>query len=318
MSKAQVGCRPLLLVVFTMLLVSALPVADAQVPHAQHPIGISAEYDDSFVDPVTETRDVRFDVSAECPPLSVETQLHPHSLQFEIESDAPWARATLFPTVVYPVFSPDECLQGAKRSFRVTASIAFTAQTPAFEPVRFRFTAAMDTGDTAEHEFDLRAGFYERWQARFETNVVRAGPSEVVQVPLTIENHGNGAIQVHSGFNEESSNALVVALPGKQLIPSLVEGGETNKVTVTIQVRTPDDTGRQDQMIIDLGGSSAGDPSIQLSPLQGTVVIHTTTDGGQAGAMMEELPGLTPVMMFLVLFVGLALLGSSSLRPRGS
>ncbi|MBW3582228.1 MAG: hypothetical protein KY455_03920 [Euryarchaeota archaeon] len=294
---AELVARAPLLVLLVLLAGTAVPTAMAQTEMV-HGHGVTANVppDDRPIVPITEVREAVFTVTVTCDgPL--ETKSEAHVLTYTATADKEWATVTLDKESDTVEFSATDCAHEVEHIRTVTARVSFGADAPAYQKANVRLLPRIDDRPGGEASTEFVAGFYERWQARFEQSVVRAGPWEHVTIPLTIENHGNGAIKVRFPVNEMTSKALTLAPPGTQIVPSLIQGFQQNRLTIPIDVRTPDDGPRMDQIIIDIEGNSADDETIRLSPLQVSAVVHTDAAGGSA----SEAPGIAPMVLLLLL-----------------
>lgn len=289
----------LLLVPLAIVLLALVPTASAQDPFglSRYEITVQVESEHDPIRPVTETAVASIEIDVSCSPATVETRLQPHMITYSIQTDRPWVVVSLTKTSDYFFHAPGDCQKDMHRTHFVHAEIAMTKDAPAFDRARIFFDARMDSGEHARAEWVQMAGFYERWQARFDQTILKVGPNEQFQLPLVIENHGNGAIQVHTRVDDASSKALTVVPPGPIVVGSTIGGAETGRYSLAVDGRSPAESGRTDQLVLRLDGRSADDTTIAIQPKQLTAVVQT---GDGSSDPVEELPAVSPVVMTLL------------------
>ncbi|MBW3582229.1 MAG: hypothetical protein KY455_03925 [Euryarchaeota archaeon] len=298
----------LMLVPLAILLLVLVPNSSAQDPLGlgRYSVTVHVEAEHGTIRPITDIGIAQIRIDVSCQPTSLETGLQPHHLTYSVHTDQPWAVVRLAKTSDHFSSLPGDCQKGISRTDIVQAEVAMTKDAPAYAQARIFFEARMDSGEPARAEWVQMAGFYERWQARFDQTILKVGPNDQFQLPLVIENHGNGAIQVRTHIDDASSKALNVVTPGPIVVGSPLAGADTGRYTLAIDGRSPAESGRTDQLVLRLTGGSADDTSIVIQPKQLNAVIQT---GDGSVDPVEELPAASPVVMTL-----LALLAASVRR----
>lgn len=268
------------------LAIVIVPSAEAQVAPCGDNVGAPSmtptlSSPSGRVKPITDTAQLKGKIVYEAPEQA--SSITPIKMTITARAENPsWAVVTVSPSVV---FFQIESNGKTTKTIEPTVSVALTKDAPAFAQQNIYLKAETDAGTCVkaapalETPALIKADFYERTQARFGKTILQASQNDQVSIPLTIENFGNGAISVVFKNNEQTSKNLVLALPGLQIIPSTIAGGETSKLDIPIDVKTPFKNGyenRQDQLVIDIQGTSADDASVKLNtPLQVSAVIQT-------------------------------------------
>lgn len=277
------------LVVFLVasLSILAVPTGSAQVDslyHFQTKVWVSP--DAQPVEPVRGSGHVVAKVEVRCGPFGV-APIEPVPIELDVAVDKPWAVATVSPQRTTVQFQTQDCIHGYSDSLHAAIQFSFTEDAPAFERVTFQLRVAMPYADVVTEEWQQMAGLYFHTAARTEASIIHAAANQHVQVPITIENHGNGLMQAHFRLDDESSSHLSVALPAPVIVPAF--GGVT---TVNVDINTPFgfDGTRRDAVLVELVPGSADDASLHDASIQLGATIVTQGDGGSGGLPAEELP----------------------------
>lgn len=250
--------------------------------------------------PITGIREYDITFSYEVPAQSKSVTQIPITLSVRAEQG--WAIPTLDKTKDFVLVDASSG-QAVAKDVKAKLTVVLSKDAPAFaqQNIVISYEAGAGTCITpvakSEMQIPIKAGFYERYQARFEKTIWKTGQNSQIQIPLTVENFGNGPIQIRFKINEQTSGKLNLAPPGIQIIQSTISGGDTNKLTIPIDVQTPFQNGyenRRDQLVLDIEGSAADDTALGLTPLQLNAVIQTQgvyVPGFEAVTMLTALLG---------------------------
>lgn len=201
---------------------------------------------------------------------------------FEAKADKSWLTVTLEKSQAFVAINQNGPTDAPAKT---TLSVSVSKDAPAFEKATITVTATAGGGaclppvsTPVPAQTTVQADFYENYQARFDQAIWKTGQNARIQVPMTLENFGNGALRVQFAVAEGTSEKLNLALPGPQVVDSTIAGGDTNKLNIPIDVQTPFKNGyenRRDNLLIDITGASAFDTSKKVTPLQLSGVIQT-------------------------------------------
>lgn len=198
-------------------------------------------------------------------------------------ADVPWLTTSVGTSKTFITLDPSSN-SGGSQDFEVSVDVTASDQAPAFAKGNVKVTVSGGPGTCVkaapptEGSQQIVAGFYENYQARFQTAIWKTGQNERIQIPLIINNFGNGAIKVQLSPAEGTSSSLNFALPGLQTVESLIAGGSTNEVQIPIDLQTPFKNGyenRRDQFNLEVTGYYFADTNQKLTPVPLQAVIQT-------------------------------------------
>lgn len=135
--------------------------------------------------------------------------------------------------------------------------------------------------DAATADVTIQPGFHEQWQVRFEQSIHRHGQNTNFQIPLRVDNLGNGMIEVRLREIGEDSGGpkLDVVVPGGfHQVGAEVQGRGEPTVTLPIDVQTPFRNGYMNERIplaLEISGRSADQQEIELTPAELQAQVQT-------------------------------------------
>jgi hypothetical protein len=141
----------------------------------------------------------------------------------------------------------------------IILDVTVEANAPAYTRPQITVTANASQGTCvtaagpATATFNIQPGFYELWQARFGQSIHKYGQNTNFQIPLVVENSGNGRIEVQvAHLRDENGNGRgmdVVVPGGRHPVGSEAQGHSDRSMTLPIDVQTPFKNGYMNERI---------------------------------------------------------------------
>lgn len=230
--------------------------------------------------------------------------INPIQLEFDFSGEPGWANVVPSTTNAFIPISDDNNPTDVEGSFVLDIDVGATA--PAFGRESFTVTATSSEGtcvgptNPPPVRVTIQPGFHEQWQVRFEQSIHSHGQNSNFQIPLRIDNLGNGMIEVRmTEVQQEGQNGprLDVVLPGGfHQVGAEVQGRGDPTVTLPIDVQTPFRNGYMNERIplaIEVSGRSADEQTIELTPAQLNAQVQTQ------GVFVPGFGAVTAVLAFL-------------------
>lgn len=120
-----------------------------------------------------------------------------------------------------------------------TMNVAATLDAPARLERTFRVVAESDDGGRDDYRVDVEAAYFNDVTVDPE-DLQEADPGEVVELRVTLTNHGNAPTTVYMTRVDVPSDVDVV-VPGAVTVASLQQGAGDNDLDVTFTVTAPED-----------------------------------------------------------------------------
>lgn len=305
--------RNLGLVAITVALLGVLPAVQAQtVPVCAQDLATSQITlkdkvvtnpggTENVIKPITGTAQVKFTFVYTADQQA--RSISPVPVAITHKASVPWLTTSVGQQNAFITIN-SESQEGTKEEFIVLVDVTASDQAPAFGKGDVTVTATGGTGtcvmasETSTASQQMIAGFYENYQARFQTAIWKTGQNERIQIPLIVNNYGNGHIKVQMAPSEGTGKRLNFALPGVQTVESQIAGGSATEVTIPIDIQTPFKNGyenRRDQFNLQVTGYYFADPLQKITPVDLQAVIQTQgvyVPGFDAVAMLGAVLGI--------------------------
>lgn len=209
--------------------------------------------------------------------------LDPVHVTIEANAAEDWVQVNPSTQTATVLPSPDE--ESFTRDVTMTVSVMLTNRAPmgAATEVTFTATATDGTCIQAPQALDVGApvtvGFFEQYNVRLDRTMIRAGQNAGIDIPMVITNFGNGDIEIVARPHDsmEGSDLKASRIPSL-IVPSEISGGDTNRETFNVEVRTPFKNGYQnrfDEFVLVIGGTPVQDRSIDLQEYEVSAQIQT-------------------------------------------
>lgn len=208
--------------------------------------------------------------------------LDPVHVTITATSEEDWVQVNPSTQTATLVPSPNE--EEFSETVSMSVSVMLTNQAPmgASTEVTFTATASAGTCVLAPQDLDVGApvsvGFFEQYNVRLDRTMIRAGQNAGIDIPMVITNFGNGDIEIVAEPHEDSSGDLRASRIPSLIVPSEISGGDTNRETFNVEVRTPFQNGYQnrfDEFVLVVGGTPVQDRSIELQEYAVSAQIQT-------------------------------------------
>jgi hypothetical protein len=237
----------------------------------------------SPITPISGQQELRINYVYRAPAHA--TSITPVPIQFTVSGEPSWANVVLDQTVDF--VNIDQ--QGeTHHPASVTLTVSVSANAPAFDRARFQITAtALEgtcvSGATNSAPIEVTPGFLERWSTRFDQSILQFGQNTAFQIPMSVTNSGNGAIQVEFRQIEREESTVngrsldVVVPPGLSTVGSEAQG-QNNRETFNVDVQTPFRNGYMNErfpLAVEISGVSADETTIELRPATLRAVVQT-------------------------------------------
>lgn len=275
-------CLPETLIAAAVLLL-AMPAAQAQ-PSPTAPDAEATIDEPPRVEPAgsveTTTLTVTYNCAKEHPTEATE-------IQIEVVESPDWLYAQPVHTNIFRAFKPEVCPQESlRRSVDVDVFLAADPDAPARQPADLTVEATVTLADgnhTADATTQVEAAFYGKIDVTGDTQR-QAAPDEEATSPITVQNQGNGPIEVALSV-AEADDGLSVELPEGGQAPAPWQSGEATWSGEIALTGEEPNTVYQAEIAVDT--AYAEDPSIAGDDATRFINLETT---GDADAQTQAQP----------------------------
>lgn len=237
------------------------------------------------IEPIKGEGQASVEVIVRCDAGAVYEELASLQVRLKAESEKDWLVVVLDRASFSVEMAPADCLAGFEKKETVQVGLFASRDAPALDISMLTFTATPTTGNAVSESWNETAGVYLKVQTRLEKSIQQARAGEEVIFPITVANHGNGAMRATFTPKANTSEELQVRVPeplevaaGKEEIAEVQvvapSGGwrsEATTLTVVIDAVAVDDTSVTDQSRV--SAIVRGNPFSEESPLPSFVSL---------------------------------------------
>lgn len=301
-----------LIALFALVLIVPQPAAAQDVPAgcdttAVSTLSLTGDTSDAIT-PISGAQELTVGFTYTAPAAAY--SLTPVPIEFSVSGEPGWANVVISERIVFVPIAENEATE-VSESIGLTVSV--DANAPAFEKAKFEVQADAKQGtcvtaSQATADMEITPGFLERWSSRFDQSILQFGQNTAFQIPVTVENQGNGAIEVQFQQIERDESKVdgraldVVVPPGFSEIGSEAQGGEKTR-TFNVDVQTPFRNGYMNErfpLAVEISGTSADQQGIELRPATLRAVVQTQgvfVPGFEMIPMLVALVGVAMIQM---------------------
>lgn len=186
------------------------------------------------LEPITGEGQATVDVTVKCDVGAVYDELAALQVTLEAETEKDWLVAVLQKASFQVEMAPTDCAAGFEKKETVQVALFASRDAPALDLSMVTFTAAISQGDAVTESWNETAGVFLKVKTRLEKTVQEARSGQEVVFPMTVSNHGNGAIRATFTPNANTSEELQVQIPE----PIEVDAGKDGTVDVKVVAPT--------------------------------------------------------------------------------
>lgn len=224
---------------------------------------------------------------------------------------ASYGSASVSPAqLVVPVPSSPTPNSYAPPAIPFSVLVIFNRDAPAFQPTEVLVKAQASAGTCVKavpqkdsNVVPVKPDFFGIIAATADRAIVKSSQNNQLQLPIKVENFGNGQIKVF--FSTQAGKGIEVVTPEPRILDSTAQGGKKTSEIVNLNVNTPYKNGYMNKINsvnVEITSTSAEDTSIQGDKAALSMLVRTQG---------VYVPGFDSVLMLAALVGAAALVGLS-------